>query len=279
MIMCPRSSSFDGAVSVSYRPSVPHPPISPSGVESPSRLGQSRLDDVGMRSLESKLELLHAQRELSALRCQTFIDQIESAFQSQPPTQADRLARRPPSVRARRASLDLSRAESAQLAQELRFYDEPARFARSHSHSASASPAAAVPRPRFPRSKSHRGPSRGSSPSPAAFVRRHSSPGVARHSPSLSFSSAGTDGPEGLSCSLGVRASNAGARESFMVSRPSLKDRLPVGASCTCALELDIEATEAAVQHLAGATVLVAGRKESIRAHNLGQTAQHLSQK
>ncbi|CAI6009552.1 unnamed protein product [Closterium sp. NIES-65] len=179
MIMCPRSSSFDGAVSVSYRPSVPHPPISPSGVETPSRLGQSRLDDVGMRSLESKLELLHAQRELSALRCQTFIDQLESAFQSQPPTQADRLARRPPSVRARRASLDLSRAESAQLAQELRFYDEPAR----------------------------------------------------------------------------------------------------VGASCTCALELDIEATEAAVQHLAGATVLVAGRKESIRAHNLGQTAQHLSQK
>ncbi|CAI5515964.1 unnamed protein product [Closterium sp. Naga37s-1] len=127
MIMCPRSSSFDGAVSVSYRPSVPHPPISPSGVESPSRLGQSRLDDLGMRSLESKLELLHAQRELSALRCQTFIDQLESAFQSQPPTQAVRLARRPPSVRARRASLDLSRVEGAQLAQELRFYDEPAR--------------------------------------------------------------------------------------------------------------------------------------------------------
>ncbi|CAI7763487.1 unnamed protein product [Closterium sp. NIES-53] len=233
------------AAQLSYRPSVPHPPISPSGVESPSRLGQSRLDDVGMRSLESKLELLHAQRELSALRCQTFIDQLESAFQSQPPTQADRLARRPPSVRARRASLDLSRAEGAQLAQELRFYDEPARFARSHSHSASASPAAAVPRPRFPRSKSHRGPSRGSSPSPAAFVRRHSSPVVARHSPSLSFSSAGTNGPEGLSCSLGVRASNVGARETFMVSRPSLKDRPPYSRRGDNVREAEMMAQEA----------------------------------
>ncbi|GJP51131.1 hypothetical protein CLOM_g10298 [Closterium sp. NIES-68] len=226
MIMCPRSSSFDGAVSVARCPSVPRAPISPSGIESPSRMVQSRLDDVGVRALESKLQLLHAQRELSALRCQAFIDHLESAFPAPPPAHDDRLGRRPPSLRARRASFDLSGAEGAQLAQELRFYEEPARVARSHSHSATASPAAPASRPRFPRSKSHRGPS-GSSPSSGAFPRHHSSPAGGGRSPVSPFppSRANPSHRDGLSCSIGGRASNAGARESFMASRRSLKDR------------------------------------------------------
>ncbi|GJP51116.1 hypothetical protein CLOM_g10283 [Closterium sp. NIES-68] len=105
-----------------------------------SRVIRSTLEDVEIRALESKLQLLDTQRQLSALRCQSFIHMLESSLGSaddnDETSDSDRLSRR-----SSRRSLDLSASRRSTWEEDLSFYSCPSASSRrlrsTRSHGAS----------------------------------------------------------------------------------------------------------------------------------------------
>lgn len=142
---------------------------------SPSRIVQRRLEDVDTMVLEGKLKLLEVQRELIAVRCQRFVELIDTMNNTDPihtihttnrgshfeaadggrlrlhDASADLLTSRP-STLTRRGSLDLSHARDAASSswkEDLGFYQELHSLTRTRS--GYASPSSPSPRSRLSR--------------------------------------------------------------------------------------------------------------------------------
>ncbi|CAI5516567.1 unnamed protein product [Closterium sp. Naga37s-1] len=143
-----------------------------------SKIIRSKLDDVEIRALEGKLELLNIQRQLSAVRCENFIHMLQTSLQhggddDDFSLELDDFPVRRSTIPSRR-SFEVS-SRHLHLSEDFAYLDAGADLSRSRSN-----PSASGPLTRSLGSRS----ARSSTSSPAGLtrsLRRHASLNVRRN--------------------------------------------------------------------------------------------------
>ncbi|GJP33315.1 hypothetical protein CLOM_g17861 [Closterium sp. NIES-68] len=116
----------------------------PSVAPLSSKVIRSRVDDVEIRALEGKLELLNIQRQLSAVRCENFIHMLQSSLQHAGDDDDD-LALDLGDLPVRRSTIPSRRsfevsARHSHLSEDFAYLDGASDLSRSRSNPSASTP-------------------------------------------------------------------------------------------------------------------------------------------